>query len=276
MTTSRERLLGWLPGTEGDRKDREETTRMYSFIGGSTVAGQHDRRVNHRREKSFMKKLGRPREMLLLPDNKKNKAGRAASTQASPENSVQHSRAQSRSGSVDGGTTYRLKAQKIRSRYGDECLNGRVSLLHFCVFFLLAGTIVITVGLVQYKEDAELFKYRQTIVIIGCISMGVGLMFFVVKCACFCQPKRDYPSEEKRNLNGSPEFKNVEVGEVVDNISPNIKPSPELNHHEMVIIQHEKEAASVKKAKKMETSESDLKTSDTIVEAEVEICYSTK
>ena len=61
-------------------------------------------------------------------------------------------------------------------RYGDECLNGRVSLLHFCVFFLLAGTIVITVGLVQYKEDAELFKYRQTIVIIGCISMGVGML----------------------------------------------------------------------------------------------------
>ena len=38
--------------------------------------------------------------------------------------------------------------------------------------------------------------------------------------------------------------KNVEVGEVVDNISPNIKPSPELNHHEMVIIQHEKEAGN--------------------------------
>ena len=59
-------------------------------------------------------------------------------------------------------------------RYGDECMNGRVSLLHFCVFFMLAGTIIITVGLVQYKEDAELFKYRQTIVIIGCVSLSVG------------------------------------------------------------------------------------------------------
>lgn len=90
----------------GDRKDREETTRMYSFIGGSTVAGQHDRRVNHRREKSFMKKLGRPREMLLLPDNKKNKAGRAASTQASPENSVQHSRQDREPCSLNGPVIY--------------------------------------------------------------------------------------------------------------------------------------------------------------------------
>ena len=54
-------------------------------------------------------------------------------------------------------------------------MNGRVSLLHFCVFFMLAGTIIITVGLVQYKEDAELFKYRQTIVIFGCISLSVGM-----------------------------------------------------------------------------------------------------
>ena len=64
----------------------------------------------------------------------------------------------------------------VAIRYGDECLNGRVSLLHFCVFFMLAGTIIITVGLVQYKEDAELFKYRQTIVIIGCVSLSVGML----------------------------------------------------------------------------------------------------
>lgn len=83
----------------------------------------------------------------------------------------------------------------------------------------------------------------------------------------------------------------------MDNTSSNIKASPELNHHEMVIIQHEKEpgnieghrererewsedrilfSASGKRNKKMENSESDLKNSDTIVQAEVEICYSTK
>ena len=63
---------------------------------------------------------------------------------------------------------------KTSSRYGDECLSGRVSLLHFCVIFLLAGTITLTVGLVQYKPDAELFQYRQTIVILGCISFTIG------------------------------------------------------------------------------------------------------
>ena len=96
-----------------------------------------------------------------------------------------------------------------------------------------------------------------------------------------------------KNLTHTTIWKNVEVGEV-DNVSSNIKASPELNHHEMVIIQHEKEAgnilwrrerekedrmlfsASGKKKKKMETSESDLKNSDTIVQAEVEICYSKK
>ena len=99
-----------------------------------------------------------------------------------------------------------------------------------------------------------------------------------------------------KNLTHKTIWKNVEVGEV-DNVSSNIKASPELNHHEMVIIQHEKEAgnilwrergrerekaeyyvfsASAKKKKKMETSESDLQNSDTIVQAEVEICYSTK
>ena len=99
-----------------------------------------------------------------------------------------------------------------------------------------------------------------------------------------------------KNLTHTTIWKNVEVGEV-DNVSSNIKASPELNHHEMVIIQHEKEAgnilwrerereglkaeyyvfsASGKKKKKMETSESDLQNSDTIVQAEVEICYSTK
>ena len=73
------------------RSEEIVTSIMYSFIGGSTVAGQHDRRVNHRREKSFMKKLGRPRQMLLLPDTKK-KAGGPPSGQATPEHSVQHSR----------------------------------------------------------------------------------------------------------------------------------------------------------------------------------------
>ena len=46
-----------------------------------------------------------------------------------------------------------------------------------------------------------------------------------------------------KNLTHTTIWKNVEVGEV-DNVSSNIKASPELNHHEMVIIQHEKEAGN--------------------------------
>ena len=64
---------------------------MYTFIGGaSTVTGKHDRRVNHRREKSFMMKLGRPRQMLLLPESKTG-TGRVT-TQGTPDHSVHHSR----------------------------------------------------------------------------------------------------------------------------------------------------------------------------------------
>ena len=62
---------------------------MYTFIGGaSTVTGKHDRRVNHRREKSFMMKLGRPRQMLLLPESKTG----GVRTQGTPDHSVHHSR----------------------------------------------------------------------------------------------------------------------------------------------------------------------------------------
>ncbi len=34
-------------------------------------------------------------------------------------------------------------------RYGDECFFGKVSLLHFIVFFLLGGLTVLVVGAVQ-------------------------------------------------------------------------------------------------------------------------------
>ena len=47
-----------------------------------------------------------------------------------------------------------------------------------------------------------------------------------------------------KNLTHRTFSKNVEVGDV-DNNSSNIKASPELNHHEMVIIQHEKEAGNI-------------------------------
>ena len=58
--------------------------------------------------------------------------------------------------------------------YGDECLGGRLSLLHFCVTFLMAGVIVLVVGVVQFKPEAEMFEYRQVIVTLGCAILGFG------------------------------------------------------------------------------------------------------
>ena len=58
--------------------------------------------------------------------------------------------------------------------YGDECLGGKLSLLHFCVTFLMAGVIVLVVGAVQFKPEAEMFEYRQVIVTLGCAILGFG------------------------------------------------------------------------------------------------------
>ena len=45
-------------------------------------------------------------------------------------------------------------------RYGDECCYNKVSLLHFVVFFLLGGLVVVIVGLVQLKKEASLNFFR--------------------------------------------------------------------------------------------------------------------
>ena len=45
-------------------------------------------------------------------------------------------------------------------RYGDECFYGKISLLHFIVFFLLGGMTVAIVGAVQFKEEAGLANLR--------------------------------------------------------------------------------------------------------------------
>ena len=61
------------------------------------------------------------------------------------------------------------------TRYGDECWGGRVSLLHFMVIFLLAGVTILIVGAVQYKDEAELFKFRKIIITIGFSVLGTGI-----------------------------------------------------------------------------------------------------
>ena len=40
-------------------------------------------------------------------------------------------------------------------RYGDECFYGKVSLLHFIVFFLLGGLTVLIVGAVQVTHELQ-------------------------------------------------------------------------------------------------------------------------
>ena len=44
-------------------------------------------------------------------------------------------------------------AESAEVRYGDECIGGRVSLLHFIVFFLLGGLTVLIVGAVQVNQS---------------------------------------------------------------------------------------------------------------------------
>ena len=58
--------------------------------------------------------------------------------------------------------------------YGDECCDGRISLLHFMVILLLAGITILIVGAVQYKEEAELFKFRKIIITVGFSVLGTG------------------------------------------------------------------------------------------------------
>ena len=64
--------------------------------------------------------------------------------------------------------------------YGDECCEGRVSLLHFCVVLLLAGITILIVGAVQYKEEAELFRFRKIIISVGLAILGTGYLYTLI------------------------------------------------------------------------------------------------
>merc|ERR1719232_1127880 len=64
-------------------------------------------------------------------------------------------------------------------RYGDECFYGKLSLLHFIIFFFLGGLTVLIVGAVQYKKEAGLFSYRHSIIIAGVILIAVGIILLI-------------------------------------------------------------------------------------------------
>ena len=44
--------------------------------------------------------------------------------------------------------------------YGDEWFYGKVSLLHFVIFLILGGLVVLIVGLVQLKKEATLNFFK--------------------------------------------------------------------------------------------------------------------
>jgi hypothetical protein len=82
--------------------------------------------------------------------------------------------------------------------YGDECFYGKVSLLHFVIFFLLGGVTILIVGLVQLKKEASLNFARYKIIISGCVLMGFGVILLIVKCLFFRKAMYyDYDDEDE-------------------------------------------------------------------------------
>ena len=41
--------------------------------------------------------------------------------------------------------------------------------------------IILIVGVVQYKEEAELFKFRKLIVLSACAVLATGVVLFIIK-----------------------------------------------------------------------------------------------
>lgn len=154
------------------------------------VAVRHDRRKNKTKDKN-----NRPNRLILKPHVSK---GGGTSADGSPLGSHNPSANPSRQGSpihnihgdhmVDAGADGTLTTDV---RYGDECFYGKVSLLHFIVFFLLGGLTVLIVGAVQFKKEAGLSYLRYHFLVAGAILVGVGVLLLIIKCACFRVPLPD-------------------------------------------------------------------------------------
>ena len=59
-------------------------------------------------------------------------------------------------------------------RYGDECFYGKLSLLHFIIFFFLGGLTVLVVGIVQFKKEAGFSNFRYHFLVAGGILISIG------------------------------------------------------------------------------------------------------
>ena len=56
--------------------------------------------------------------------------------------------------------------------------------LHLCCLQSLPsepGVTILIVGVVQYKEEAELFKFRKLIVLAACAVLATGVLLFIIK-----------------------------------------------------------------------------------------------
>jgi len=189
---------------------------MHAMIGGAASSMAAAKRKNIAREKDHMEKLGRPNRLLVNP--LLNPVNGSASPQLphltpSGAASVENPRTPSRSGSFDA-----VMAQAAKwappPRYGDECCEGKCSLLHFVVVLILAGVTILIVGVVQYKEEAELFKFRKLIVLSACAVLATGVLLFIIKCACFCRARNSHLVEGGQKQEGTvPDKTSLETGE---------------------------------------------------------------
>ena len=50
---------------------------------------------------------------------------------------------------------------------------------------LWKGVTILIVGVVQYKEEAELFKFRKLIVLSACAVLATGVLLFIIKVLMF-------------------------------------------------------------------------------------------
>ena len=46
---------------------------------------------------------------------------------------------------------------------------------------IFKGVTILIVGVVQYKEEAELFKFRKLIVLSACAVLATGVLLFIIK-----------------------------------------------------------------------------------------------
>ena len=188
------------------------------------VAVRHERRKGKNKKKD---KSNRPNHLLLKPHVNKGQTdglspcgSHAPSANPSRQGSPTGHGGDLPDGLESGGSVH----------YGDECFYGKVSLLHFIVFFFLGGLTVLIVGAVQFKKEAGLSNLRYDFLVAGGILVAIGCLLLVVKCACFCIPVPDeYEDENEDFLNGDPKAKNSSPNEDHNHVRESTPEPPKLS-----------------------------------------------